>query len=299
MVSPDRYGRFGHQTTSIAAGLFLAHISGSKLVTPRYMYFCEKWNRYADFDKSKHTANTLEQGLNVIYLMTDGSDLYGNRRWNLRDKGQIIELIGRITDLNENSLIHLPFDQSAGLLLHLVNRPDLRDDLRNIFSFPINIMPVKTKYACVHIRRGDCTKSTQPAWYVENTYYIRVIGELLKVLPCHYRVIICTQGDVGWILSKYQTFINEGRLIVRTTSQIMSNNSEVEDFVLMLNAEILFAASSTFSRWASYLGYHKLVVDITRETHKHLRDTLFVNPDLPIDSGLELIKASIVAQSLT
>jgi len=60
-VCPDRYGRFGHQTMSISAGILLAGITNSKLVSPRYMYYCDKWNKFCDYTRSKFVVPELKE----------------------------------------------------------------------------------------------------------------------------------------------------------------------------------------------------------------------------------------------
>ena len=80
VANPDRYARLGHQTFSILSGLVIAHITGLKLLSPRYMYFSEKWNSYIDWQKSTVVTKSLPNALDVIYLNKLPPDNYGNTK---------------------------------------------------------------------------------------------------------------------------------------------------------------------------------------------------------------------------
>jgi len=294
LASPDRYGRFGHQTTSISAALILAHLTNSKLIAPRYMYFCDKWNKYSDFSRSKNVASAIDEKTVVYYLEKELVDQYGNRKWDLTDKDQIADIISKIHIASDNTIIHLPFDQSAGLLLRLLNKKEIRDDFRSIFLFPDQRITPLFPYACVHIRRGDCTRNAHPLWYVEDNFYIQLLQLLFSTLPIEYKVYVCTQGDISWLnTSELSHVLTSQRLIIRSTDQLFINDSEIDDFIIMKNASFLFSAASSFSHWASYLGCHHLVVDISRSGLHALNNTLIVNPDDSVIENMSKINNAI------
>ena len=279
-VSPDRYGRFGHQTTSIAAGMLLAHLTNTKLIQPRYMYFCDKWNKHADFAQSSIVATVLPENLKISYLEKEDADQNGNRKWDLNNKNELYGLINRIVDAEDNNIINLPFDQSAGLLLKLMNKKVIRDDIKKIFSFKSAERMAEEPYICIHVRRGDCTPTAHPTWYVKNEIYIHIIKVLAQHIPKNYSIIICTQGDVRWINSSaIRTLVSQKRFAISSTKQLFINDREIADMQLMLNAQILIGGTSSFSRWASFLGKHENLIDINRNDENPLKEALNINPE--------------------
>ena len=68
IASPDRYGRFGHQTTSIYAAVALAHLSGSLLLHPRYMFFADRWNEHVDWSRSRFVTRRIKGDRQLVYL---------------------------------------------------------------------------------------------------------------------------------------------------------------------------------------------------------------------------------------
>jgi len=293
-VAPDRYGRFGHQTTSIAAGILLAHLTNTKIIEPRYMYFCDKWNKHANFTKCSRVATLIPKNLKISYLEKRENDQNGNRKWDLNNKNELNELINEIVDADDDNIINLPFDQSAGLLLKLLNKKVIRDDIKKIFSFNSDEKIVEEPYICIHIRRGDCTPTNHPTWYVKNEIFIHIINLLPQIIPKNYSVIICTQGDVSWINSAtISTLISQNRFFISSTNQLFINDREIVDMRLMLNANILIGGSSSFSRWAGFLGSHTVLIDINRDNENPLKEAINLDPDSNIDFISNIICNSI------
>jgi hypothetical protein len=195
-----------------------------------------------------------------------------------------------IANTNKDTVIKLPFDQSAGLLLSLLNRTAIREDLRQIFTFPSKETFLDSPYICIHIRRGDVDQARHPLFYVQNQFYTVLIRYLMHSLPREYKVCVCTQGDARWI---EEAIADEhdlhSRLFVNTTNQLFANDSEIRDFVIMKNANVLFSASSSFSRWAAFLGHQTLHIDVTRSVHRTLKNTILINPDDSINTSIETI----------
>lgn len=295
-VSPDRYGRFGHQTTSIAAGILLAHLTNTKLIEPRYMFFCDKWNKHANFTKSSRVATLIPKNLKISYLEKKVNDQHGNRKWDPNNKNELNELINEIVDADDDNIINLPFDQSAGLLLKLLNKKVIRDDIKRIFSFNMDEKIVEGPYVCIHIRRGDCTPTAHPTWYVKNEIFIQIINVLAQIIPKNFSIIICTQGDVSWINSaNISTLISQNRFAISSTNQLFINDREITDMQLMLNANILIGGTSSFSRWASFLGNHSNLIDINRNNDNPLREAINLNPDDNIKFISNIIRRSLTS----
>ena len=193
IAHPDRYGRFGHQTTSIYAALAIAKLTDSLLLNPRYMYFADRWNKEIDWSKSIYTTNLIGGERKVVYLEKSSPDKHGNRKWNL-DKSELKELVKTIDSIPLNTIVNLPFDQSAGSLMSLACRYDMKEDLNRIFDVD-NWGIAVNKYTCIHIRRGDCTPQRHPEWYVDDRFYVKLIKTLDKLLPQDMPIVICTQGS--------------------------------------------------------------------------------------------------------
>ena len=286
--TPDRYARFGHQSWSIAAGLLLSHLTGCKLIVPRYMYSCDKWNEYSDFSRSSMTASAMKQGIErIVYLETLYPDKVGNRKFSLHSREGILDILNAICGINDNSLICLPFDQGPGLLAKLFNKSVIRDDLKKVFVFSQKRNSPASPYVCIHIRRGDVTPDSHPNWYVNNDFYISLIGFLAEFLPSSLAIAVCTQGDASWLTSA--SFAR--KIFIYTTSQLFTNDTEIEDFALMTNADILFANCSNYSDWANILGSHKRVFDVSRSRH-FLSNVSRLDPDSTFGS----IKDSIIME---
>ena len=277
IASPDRYGRFGHQTTSIYAAVALAHLSGSLLLHPRYMFFADRWNEHVDWSRSRFVTRLITGDRQLVYLEQKTSDRDGNRKWRLSGGG-LREMLDKITAISEDSIVHLPFDQSAGDLMHLATRDDVRADLNNVFgtwAWRSNEKP----YACIHMRRGDCTPDRHKEWYVSDNFYVKLIQRLDVVLDHEMPIIICTQGSVQALEQKIPNLIAKGRVKVQTTSELWTNDAEVNDFITLAKAEILITARSTFSRWAGLVGPRKCVVDVNRQSLTKQGEQMVIHPD--------------------
>lgn len=277
LASPDRYGRFGHQTTSIFAGVALAQLSGSLLLHPRYMFFSDQWNEYIDWARSRFITTKITGDRRVVYLEKTQRDQHGNRKWRLSNS-EIKDILEKITAIPEDSIVHLPFDQSAGNLIRLATRKDVRTDLNKVFGISKWQIPEK-KYACIHVRRGDCTPDRYKEWYVSDSFYIKLIRCLNEALPLSMPIVICTQGNMQILENEIQDLITGNRVKIQTTDQLWTNDREVNDFITLAQASILITARSSFSRWAGLIGPHKLVVDVNRQRLVNHGEHMVVHPD--------------------
>ena len=277
IASPDRYGRFGHQTTSIYAAVALAHLTGSLLLHPRYMFFADRWNEHVDWSRSRFVTRRVMGDRQIVYLEQEKPDRNGNRKWRLSDGG-LKKIVREITSISEDSIIHLPFDQSAGDLMSLATRTDVREDLNNVFGTS-TWHKKRNPYACIHIRRGDCTPDNHQQWYVPDGFYVKLIQRLNEVLPKGMPIVICTQGPMNALEEKIPNLITEGRVKIQTTSELWTNDAEVNDFITLSKADILITARSTFSRWAGLIGPQKCVVDVNRQSITNQGEQMVIHPD--------------------
>ena len=282
VCTPDRYGRFGHQTNSIYSALFLARISGAKLILPRYMYFCDKWNKYVSWSESDFVATNLYcSNSQVFYLENPVACANGNRKFLASNKFQVNHIIELIHSYPDNSLIMLPFDQQISCSYSLLkSRSELNLELKKIFKFfDQNPITPSQKYLCIHIRRGDCTKTRFPNWYIDDSFYINLLHIIDKYLPSNIDIQVCTQGDVQWLTSV--NFRHDRKLLVSSTMQDFINDSEVNDFLLMKNSSFLITCGSSFGHWAAILNKSPYKIDISRIVSP-LSPNITINPDVSL-----------------
>ena len=229
------------------------------------MYFAEKLNSVIDWSRSRFATKEIpESPLHINYLQfSTKPDAHGNTKSHLGSAKAINDALRIINNTKDNSLIFLPFDQSTGLLTKLLDLQEVRQDFRGLF-IDQNFRKPSHRYACIHIRRGDCTKEKHPQWFVEDAFYIKLIALLLNELPADYEVQICTQGSSDWVSQELKDIPLNSRLKINTTDQIFINDAEINDFFIMKNADILFCAGSTFSHVAAYAGNHELVFDVDK-----------------------------------
>ncbi|QNI83926.1 hypothetical protein SynPROS71_00089 [Synechococcus sp. PROS-7-1] len=229
------------------------------------MYFAEKWNSVVDWSRSRFATKEIpDKPLHINYLQfSTKPDEHGNTKSRFNSAKAINAALQSINNTKDNSLIFLPFDQPTGLLTKLLDLHEVRQDFRNLF-IDKNFKRPSDRYACIHIRRGDCTQERHPQWFVDDAFYIKLITLLLKDLPADYEIQICTQGSSEWIIQKFKDASFNGRLKINTTDQLFINDAEINDFLLMKNADILFCAGSSFSYVAAYAGNHKLVFDVEK-----------------------------------
>jgi hypothetical protein len=302
-ASPDPHGRFGHQTAVYVTGLILAHLTESFLVKPTYKVFADKWNDVvrweSDLILNEHSMFDVN---GVCSLGTLNSDQYGNRKWDLTKTGQVRELLNKLTDLHEKTLVILPFDQFPGRLLQLLKNKDLGDVLSEILGGAANPETTQNKYACIHIRRGDCTQNNHPFWFVHDELYIHIVRVLDKLLPIHWEIKICTQGHHPFLVKlKSEILDRSGRVVSLLDSEdSFINDQDIRDYFTMMNASLLFTPGSWFSTWAGYANKSSTVVEVARRPDSRPFD-FHINPDdtdATIDECLSRVVEKVAGQEL-
>jgi len=261
-VNPDRYGRFGHQTLRILTGLLYYQLTAIPILSPRYLYFCEKWNQYIDWNildfcvSAASFTNILNLGLTF--------DSVGNRKYPFDSGAELFHLTEYLLR-QDKTLIQFPFDQHPGILLRLLKKSDIRTQFQQVFQPFKSIRPFAKPYIAFHIRRGDCTASSHPQWYITDEIYNSLISYLLAEVPRRIPMIICTQGATHGLSSDIiNDEISSGRLLISSTDQLFINDAEVEAFSFMLNSAFLFCSGSSFSQLAAVFGSPKISFDISR-----------------------------------
>ena len=293
LASPDRYGRFAHQSASILSGILISHITGHKMLLPRYMYFCDKWNPYVNWSKSQYVASSMDKlsHADIQYLESSTSDGVGNRKWDLSKSKNLLEMLSRLVTFDYDSIIALPFDQQPGILFKLLNKPDVLDDYRSIFCFPESSQ-VSDPYLCIHIRRGDCNQEHHPTWFIRDEIYVALLLYLISKLPSDFRIVICTQGSVDWIARGIGSR-NMQRIILNTTKDEFINDSEISDFITMLNSDYFIGSQSGYSYWAAILGSQTFSCSISRLPH-FMSNIPTINPDTRIEDFIASIKNLVI-----
>lgn len=263
VVHPDRYGRFGHQTTSIFSGIALAKITGYKLIYPKYMFFSDKWNKFIFWENiSNLVCCSVDVPVSIRYLENKNTDNHGNRAWKIVSSKDLSEILAELHSYPSNTLINLPFDQPPGIMKNFLLDNYLRTNLKAIISPQLRLTGLPNKSICIHIRRGDCTPQRFPEWFISDNYYIALINGLLSQLPRDYILNICTQGDTEWLTQCSE--MDDSRVKIFSTNDLFLNDADIRDFKIMLNSTILISCGSSFSRWAGILGNQKGLFDISR-----------------------------------
>ncbi len=304
IASPARIGRFAHQTQNILTAIYIAHLTKSKLMLPRYMLFCDKWNAVIDWSKHKDVISqtTDNQNYKIIYLEkeVDSDKLSqwqgfttGKKSWNLEDPSELGDLISSIENIREHSLIFLPFDQSSTYLMRLLNKKEFKDEFSKVFSLQGKRKLPKKPYVCLHIRRGDVTKEDFPHWFVPDIFYISLIKSIVNTIPNDIEIAICTQGSIKWLVENNQNSLSKqelSRLKIYSTPNLHINENEIEDFSLMVNSHVLFSANSGFSNFAGVLKASNHQIDVSRSNCKHyLNKVIRINPDTEISLSMNKV----------
>ena len=151
---------------------------------------------------------------------------------------------------------------------------------------------MQSRFACVHIRRGDVTPERHPDWYISDEFYISLINVLSQSLPVDFQIHVCTQGDVGNLKNNLSKLIDSSKLVINTTDQLFANDNEIHDFRLMSQASLLVTGRSSFSNWAETMYMRKAVIHINKDANHDSRSCV-INPSVP-----EKIWASSLRQKI-
>ena len=181
-----------------------------------------------------------------------------------------------------------------------MNQEEILDDIKRVFHKATLSNTKNAFHACIHIRRGDCNPERFPDWYIDDSFYVKLMKSLLQVHDQAVDgIVICTQGSNNRIISQLSE--RERSLVkVMTTNQMFNNKEDMRDFSIMANADILFCCRSSFSHIA-HLASPKIqiVFDFTRSSGGVIvnEDQQF-DPDKFSDGQMQIIKKKILGQKI-
>ena len=297
IADPDRYGRLGQQTKEILAAYLLAKLTGSRLLTPEYKFLCQKWNALIDWSQSQLTTSKLEEeNWQYLSLGTDLIECDGHTKWGISDEKTLQQILNMINSVNGNSLIQLPFGQGMGYLEEYLSRDEIVNDLKRVFQKSTTSAGKNSFHACIHIRRGDCNPERFPDWYINDSFYVKLIRTLLHP-QTHVvdGVVICTQGSIDGIMIHLNQ--REKSLVkVMTTNQLFNNKEDVRDFSIMANADVLFCCRSSFSHIAHLVSPKcQIAFDFTRiNTGRIIPEKHQFDPDKFSDKEMQITLEKIL-----
>ncbi len=305
VATPARIGRFGHQTTTILTGIHIAHLTQSKLMLPRYMFFSDRWNDVTDWSRHKYIIDKLPESIGQEIKYLENRSRYNDptnwrpeatkNAWKTEEADELGDMINKIQSIKNDSIIFLPFDQRSRYLLKLFNKQEFRNEFKKVFNLQRPDSLPKKPYICIHIRRGDVDEKNFPYWFVPNEFYIALIKTIVETIPDQIPITICTQGDISWLTNGIQESLGWefiiNRMKIFSTDQLTSNNSEIEHFSIMANSYFLFSANSAFSNYAGLLKKTSYQVDISKDNTMHyLKSVCNVNPDKEMSTQMKKIK---------
>ncbi len=293
VVSPDRYGRFGHQTLSILAGIYCAYRFGFRVILPKYMYFAEHWNDLVNWslcelvDEYIDLSKRPNLGLRVIYLGTDYTDEHGNNKYDLSspiEYGYFCEALQKAKATP--SIVFMPFDQQLPVSQHhCLYTEEFRNILQDVIS--MSSRKVESSAAneiCIHIRRGDVSHLAHTDNYVNDEFYYHLVRCILLCTDLACRITIYVQGvfllQQDHIISRA---IAHGQLRVNSQAEAFHNRTDCDAFVSLMQASILVCSDSSFPRLAALFGSPRGVINISRRPFRFFPRQLNLNPDMPID----------------
>ena len=236
------------------------------------MFFAEKWNSEFDWSRSRDVTSSMTKEVCIRSIGEELCDKHGNRAYDLSDVRGVVRMCKILDAQPDGTLVSLPFDQQPGCLKQLIGQESVRNELREIY---IGGKSARGDYACIHIRRGDCTKERHPEWYVNNDLYKSLIEIIAESSGNRLKIIVCTQGTTEYLEDLVQKGYN---VEVSTTSELFLNKNETYDFGIMAGAKVLIAAGSQFSWWAGVVGNSQIAINITRSLEKDMVFKTF-NPD--------------------
>ena len=124
--------------------------------------------------------------------------------------------------------------------------------------------------ATIHVRRTDYLKFSAVYVTLDESYYTQALGLLGDI-----NTVIIVSDDIDWSRNVLAPHLPPNLNI------IYSEQSELEDFVLLMLSRKLVIANSTFSWWAAFLKEVFFDVDVLQGFHKIISPITWYN-----DSGV-------------
>jgi len=268
MGQPDRYGRLGHQSFSLITPLLLAEYFNEFFAPQGYAYFANKYNNVIDYSLSQWALKDITGKCQFRFSQRNSIDKHGNSKFDFCSPADFGEFCSIVRSEQNSKLdfviLQLPFDQFPGKLVRRLSKAMILD-LHKIFSGILltkgELSDKSVKNIVIHIRRGDVSPERHPHWYLPDSFYERLILNIVNFTKDKVTITIVTQGEfVVNMSSALEKYFCDGTVKVFTTSEPWINNCEIETFGLMLNADVLIGGLSSFSILASLIkkGIHQI-----------------------------------------
>lgn len=270
---PDPGSRFGHQTTILLSAAVFADFFDGFFVSGQLTGRSSSFNKVLDLSKSSyHLASHLTfknhcDHSPLSYLSSQEADI--NQLPQTFDMSttaeckKFVRIISHYQASYKNYCIaKLARDQYCGLFGKLVARKPhrLSKDLSNTFNnfylaslvgsyLSRECIENGTPYISFHLRRGDISAASHPAWVLSLAVIESVLDALTEVIPSGFGLIIFTQGQIESEIQHLCDIYSSGHAFCRihTTSQLHSNDLETEAFALMSQSIFLISSISSFS----------------------------------------------------
>lgn len=173
--------------------------------------------------------------------------------WNVAFLWEICGFVKEFFTVNANTVYLDGFFQSE--LLFKPYKAELQKQFTPRYSAGSSYLQVLNEInncnsVAVHVRRGDFTTSFHPFHYLlTEGYYIGAIEYIRKrVEP---PVFYWFAEDFEWVREHF-TEERDFRFV-----NIKTQNSDIDDMMLMKNCKHIITANSTFSWWAAWLNEHE------------------------------------------
>jgi hypothetical protein len=173
--------------------------------------------------------------------------------------------------MSDGLCLHLPFDQTAGVLMHSLTRT-MHADLQKIFHKLIcPHKSIRSFHIVIHVRRGDVNSSSHPQWYVNDSLYAALIEALFRCYGEMIAITVLIQGVIDLGRSDTIRYYSlSGNLRINSTFQEWINDNEIRDFSTMINADLLISGQSSFSQLAALIKNGRVPVCVVKNEESRL-----------------------------
>ena len=260
LAQPDRYGRFGHQFTSLLSAYLCARFFNQTFIPLKLAYFAEKWNTLFDWEKSEYAAkNIVSSNISFIEDMNT-CHLRLNRKLKWVNTSSIYSsLYAEVVKQEKENLCILAFDQKPGLLINLISHQS-DQDLLNTLNYKLvenvlgNISLPKDPFICMHLRRGDVDSTSHPSWYIPDPVVLSLFEKLTSCVDNEI-ILITEESYLSPVLRSYISAHKQFNIASDMISaHIGSYDKDIYDWIIMLKAQFLIGSKSSFSQLAHLFG---------------------------------------------
>jgi len=260
---PDRYGRFGHQFTSILTSYFLAATTSSLFIPLKFELLARQWNLLFDFTQSKYSLGQFNAFDFDKLLFLDEVFFTSSSSSDFTDFVTLVKLFKQhLIPVNPNFFI-LPFDLKPGKLFNFL--PQVHHDLISTIKLPFltsiaSFLHLKPKsYITFHVRRGDVNPQSHPGWFISDDVVRAVIIQLSKVgLPI---TVITEQSTLSRDL--YSSLSNNPLVSFSFNLYGSYPCPEILDWIIMYHSCFIVGSKSSFSQTSAVMAQHPLYIHLS------------------------------------